>query len=294
MAVQVGQEPGRVRRDADTGVAELVGGVLRGRGAEHRAAPRPRGGGQDPGLAGPGRAGDHLDGPGRGEHVPDRRRLIQPQPAARGLLARVLRALAQLRLQQRRVGAQAPRRQLARQPRRALRLRVRDQPLLGRQLRGGGVPRGARPRVDAAPVQLPAQRRRERRPLRRLQAHHIPAPPGQGLLGQAEQQLLRRLRAHPPGLRRHHQGQLLEQVVPGPGGLLLRHQRQRLLPPPGPAPRATAARRPRAIAGCWRGGVRAARVRHRGRDARQLAAERGVPPRGQRVPVDARRVLALA
>ena len=53
--VEVGQEPGGVRRDADTGVAELVGGVLGGRGAEHRAAPRPRGGGQDPGLAGPGR-----------------------------------------------------------------------------------------------------------------------------------------------------------------------------------------------------------------------------------------------
>ena len=57
----------------------------------------------------------------------------------------------------------APRRRAASSPgsaRRALRLRVRDQPLLHRQLRGGGVPRDARPRVDAAPVQLAAQRRR--------------------------------------------------------------------------------------------------------------------------------------
>ena len=294
MAVQVGQEPGRVRRDADTGLAELVGGVLRGRGAEHRSAPRPRGGGQHPGLARPRRAGHHLDGPGRGQHVPDRRRLIQPQPAARSLLMRVLRAFAQLRLHQLRVDAQAPRRQLARQPRRPPRLRVRDQPLLGRQLRGGGVSRDPRPRVDAAPVQLPAQRRRERRPFGRLQAHHVPAPPGQGLLGQAQQQLPRRLRAHPPGLGRHHQGQLLDQVVPGPGRLLLRHQRQRLLHRPGLRLARQRTRRPRAIDGCWRGRVRAARVRHRGRDARQLAAERGVPPRGQRVPVDVRRVLALA
>ena len=221
--------------------------------------------------------------------MPDGRRLIQPQPAARGLLTRVLRAVAQLRLQQRRVGAQAPRRQLARQPRRALRLRLRDQLLLGRQLRGGGVPRDARPRVDAAPVQLPAQRRRA--------AAATPAPPGTPRPRPARTAPPRPGRAAAPapparssaGSRRHHQGQLLEQVVPGPGGLLLRHQRQGLLPPPGPAPRATAdPPGPGATDGCRRGRVRAARVRHRGRDARQLAAERGVPPRGQRVPVDLR------
>ena len=69
--------------------------------------------------------------------------------------------------------ASAPRRRAASSPgsRGApLRLRVRDQLLLSRQLRGGGVPRGARPRVDAAPVQLAAQRRRA--------AAATPAPPG--------------------------------------------------------------------------------------------------------------------
>src|SRR5271154_3258672 len=45
-------------------------------------------------------AGNHLAGPGRGQHMPDRRSLIQPQPAARTVLARVLRALTQLRRQQ--------------------------------------------------------------------------------------------------------------------------------------------------------------------------------------------------
>ena len=48
------------------------------------------------------------------------------------VLARVLRALAQLRRQQLRVGSQPPRRELAWQPGRALRLRVRDEPLLCR------------------------------------------------------------------------------------------------------------------------------------------------------------------
>ena len=69
---------------------------------------------------------------------------------------------------------------------------LRDERVFQGELRSGGVPRDARPRVDAAPVQLAAQRGGQRRPLRRLQAHHVPAPPGQGFLGQPEQQLLRR------------------------------------------------------------------------------------------------------
>ena len=227
-SVMVGEQPGGVGGDLDAGRAEFVGGVLGGGGAEHRPVPGLSGGGQDPGFAGAGRAGDDLDGAGRGEHVPDGGGLVQPQPARRGVLARVVRAAAQLRLEQRRVGAEAARGQLARQARRALRLRVRDQPLFHGQLRGGGVPRDAGPRVDAAPVQLAAQRRGQRRPLGCLQAHHLPGPPGQGLVGQAEQQLLRGLRAHLPGLRRHDQGELLEQVVPGPGGVLVRDQDQGL------------------------------------------------------------------
>jgi len=70
---------------------------------------------------------------------------------------RALCAAAQLRLEQRYVGAQAPRGQLAEQPRRALHLRVRYQPFFQSQLRGGGVPRDTRTRIDAAAVQLAAQ-----------------------------------------------------------------------------------------------------------------------------------------
>ena len=128
---------------------------------------------------------------------------------------------AQLRLEYRRIGAQTPRGQVAGQPRRALGLRMRDEPFFERQLRGGGVPRGTGPRVDAAPVQFPAQRRGQRWPFRRLQAYHLPGPAGQGLAGQAEQQLQDFFRAHLPGFRRHDQGELLEQVVPGPGWVLV-------------------------------------------------------------------------
>ena len=119
--------------------------------------------------------------------------------------------------QQRRVGAQAARRQLTGQPRRTLRLRLGEELFLQGQLRGGGVPRDAGPGVDAAPVQLAAQRAGQRRPLRGLQRDHLAGSPGQGLLRQAEQQLPGGRRVHVPGLRRHHQGELLEQVVPGPG-----------------------------------------------------------------------------
>jgi hypothetical protein len=115
--------------------------------------------------------------------VPDGGGLVQPQPAQRGLLTRVPGAIAQLRLEQCCVGAQTARRHLAWQARRALRLCVGDQVVFHGQLRGGGVPRGAGTRVDAAPVQLAAQGRRERRPLRDLKAHHLPGPSGQGLLG---------------------------------------------------------------------------------------------------------------
>ena len=70
-ALDVGEQPGGVRDDADAGRAELVGGVLGGGGADHRAVPDPGCGGLDAGLAGTGRAGDHLDGAGGGQDVPD-------------------------------------------------------------------------------------------------------------------------------------------------------------------------------------------------------------------------------
>ena len=89
--------------------------------------------------------------------MPDGGSLVQAQPARRGVLARLVRAAAQFCVEQRGIGAEAPRGQLTWKARRGLRLRVRDQPLLHRQLRGGGVPRDTRTRVDAAAVQLAAQ-----------------------------------------------------------------------------------------------------------------------------------------
>jgi hypothetical protein len=136
--------------------------------------------------------------------------LVQAQPAPRGVLARVVRSAGQCRAELREVGDETPSGRLTGQPRRVLRLRIRDETLLQGQLGGGGVSRDARPRIDAAPVQLAAQRGGQRRPLRRLQAHHLAGPAGQSLLGQAEQQLPRFLGAHLPGLCRQDQGQLLE------------------------------------------------------------------------------------
>jgi hypothetical protein len=89
------EQPGGVRGYLDPGLAEFVGGVLGGGGAEYRSIPCPGDGGQDPGLAGAGRAGDHFHGAGRGERVPRGGRLVQAQPAPRGVLARVLCAAGQ-------------------------------------------------------------------------------------------------------------------------------------------------------------------------------------------------------
>jgi hypothetical protein len=91
-APEVGEQPGGVRRDLDPGGAQFAGRVLGGSRASHRAAPGAGAGGQDPGLARSGRAGDDLDGACRGQHVPGGRGLIEPQPARRGVLARVLLA----------------------------------------------------------------------------------------------------------------------------------------------------------------------------------------------------------
>ena len=42
--------------------------------------------------------------------MPDGGGLVQPQPARRGMFARVVRAAAQFRVEQRGIGAEAPRR----------------------------------------------------------------------------------------------------------------------------------------------------------------------------------------
>ncbi len=65
------------------------------------------------------------------------------------------------------ISADAPRGQVAGQPRHVLGLRVRDECVFHGQLRGGGVPRDAGPRVHAAPVEFPAQRLGKRRPFSR-------------------------------------------------------------------------------------------------------------------------------
>ena len=126
LALDVGEQPSSVRGDVNAARAEFVGGVLESDGAEYRSVLRACDGAEDSGLAGAGRAGDHFRGAGRGEHAPIGRGLVQPQPARRRLPTRV-REAAQLRLKQGGIGAEAPRGQVARQARRALRMRMRDE-----------------------------------------------------------------------------------------------------------------------------------------------------------------------
>jgi hypothetical protein len=95
--LEVGEQPGGVGRVPDPGVAQAVGGVLGGGGADHRAVPGPGEGGQDGGLAGASRAGDHFDGAGRGERVPRGGGLVQPQPARRLMSVCVVRAAGECR-----------------------------------------------------------------------------------------------------------------------------------------------------------------------------------------------------
>ena len=164
--------------------------------------PGLRGGRERAGLAGARGPDDHLHGPAGGERVVDGGGLVEAQAALRDVLARVVRAFAQLCLEQRGVCAEPLRRLLGRQVRRALRLGLRDQPLLGGQLRGGGVAFGAWPRVDAAAVQVAAQRVRQRRPLRGLERDDGLDVPRQCLIGQAEQQRLRGAGRHAAGSAR--------------------------------------------------------------------------------------------
>ena len=222
----------------DAGLAQLVGGVLGGGGAEHRpAGPRPGagGGGQDAGLAGARRADDHLGGAAGGERVLDGGGLVQPQPALRDS-ARVRPARVPVAAPR---AAQRQRRDAARPARAADAARpcvcaCATSSLFGGQLRGGRVPRGAGPGVDAAAVQLAPQRRRQRRPLAAPPAtppaRFAPTAPHRPARPAAPARLLR---AQVPGLGRHHQGELFQQVVPGPGGTVSRT--------PGPAPSAARA-----------------------------------------------------
>ena len=109
--VDVGQQPGGVRRHLYAGLAQLVRGVLGGGGPEHASRPAwlgpgLRGGRERAGLAGARGPDDHLHGPAGGEHVVDGGGLVEAQPALRDVLARVVRAFAQLCLEQRGVCAE--------------------------------------------------------------------------------------------------------------------------------------------------------------------------------------------
>ena len=115
--------------------------------------------------------------------------LVQPQPIPRDL-ACVVRSFAYLRFQQSRVGAKAFRCLLAWQAWCSLGLGMSDELFFRGKLRGGGISRGAWPGVDAAAVQLAAQRTGLRLPLRRLQADDIADGTRQGLIGQADEQIM--------------------------------------------------------------------------------------------------------
>ena len=250
------------------------------------------------GLAGARGPDDHLHGPAGGEHVVDGGGLVETQPALRDVLARAVRALAQLCLEQRGVCAEPQRCLFGRQVRRALRLGLRDQPLLGGQLRGRGVAFGAWPRVDAAAVQVAAQRVGQRRPFAGPPARR-PASMSPDSASSARPSSS--VCAAPGGICRVCAGitsasclisSCLVQVdffSDTSASALRTDPYLRLTRQVGPP---VLGRRPGPSAAVVVP-VRAPGVRYLGGDARQFAADRGVPPFGQRIPVDLTRSLLL-
>ena len=221
--------------------------------------------------------------------------LVQAQPARRGVLARDVRAAAPVP----RVAARDRRRDAARPARRAAAARLgsaRARPgalpgsaarwwrtarrraahrRCGRPARGAATPGAA---ATAGPPGTPPRR----------SGRTAPPPPGRAAAPVLP-------RAHLPGLGRQDERELLEQIVPGPGRMPVRHQGQRLGQRPGLGlGRGRSGWRPAAVMLASLCAPRAARVRHRRRDPRQVAAEGGVPSPRERVPVDRARVLALA
>ena len=169
-ALDGAEQPGGVHGDPNASLAQAVGGVLGGGGADYRPVPRPGEGGQDAGLAGACRAGYHFDSASRGERVPGCGRLVQPQPARRVMFARVARAAGQCRAELREVGAETPTRP-ARRARAARRAPARARPAappstVARRWRTARRPAACR--CCARPVRGAARRA----------AAATPAPPG--------------------------------------------------------------------------------------------------------------------
>ena len=158
-----GQEPGEVD-GVQTVLDEHVGGDLRGREAEH-APPvvgPPRLGQRPDGerLPGARRADQHVDRPVRGEDPQQRRPLARGEPGP--------------------VRAAGHRGETARgHGRRPAGAGCSHQPVLGRELPGGGVALGHRPGEPGPAVALAAQRRGGRDDLRGRQRHH-PGRAGRG------------------------------------------------------------------------------------------------------------------
>ena len=231
-AGQVAEEPGAVV-GLDPARGQGVARRLR-RGdaddrAEARLPPRSRDLGQDPGLARPGGRVDHRHAPAVGQHRQRGRGLVLAQPGtgARVCVAfRVVRVSGQRALEPREVRAERGRGGLAGHPRRGRGLRLRDHALLHRQLRARGVADAAVTPVHAAAVRADQVARQVDR-VGGLQAQDRvelrAQDPVRGLL----QQPGRGFRV--PAGAGQDPAQVLDQVRPGPRGLLLLRQRQRPL-----------------------------------------------------------------
>ncbi len=220
------EEPGGVVGAGHARFGEHVRRGLRGGKPDHLAhpgrLPQPGHLRDGAGLAGPGRPGQHLRAPCRGQHPERGGGLIQAQPRAGYLRdrARVGALRPELRLQPRLIRAEQPRRGRWVQARGASLLGIREQPVFHRELRTGGVTARTVRDVHAL-TRGAAQAIGHARPLRRGQQDRLR---GQGPACQIGQQ--------PGGVRSAHRaefsGQALAEVADqvgfGPGRLRRLHR----------------------------------------------------------------------
>ena len=231
-AGQVAEEPGAVvglDPAGGQGVARRLGRGDADDRAEARLPPRLGDLGQDPGLARPGRGVDHRHAPPVGQHRQRGRGLVLAQPGTGAARLRRFprrRPCGERALEPGEVRAERGRGGRAGHPRRGPRLRLRDHGLLHAQLRARGVPGAAVAPVDAAAVRADQVARQVDR-VGGLQAQHLLELRAQDPVRRLLQQPRRGFRV--PAGAGQHAAQVLDQVRPGPGGLLLLRQRQRPL-----------------------------------------------------------------
>ncbi len=228
-AGEVAQELGGVAGHRDPGGQGVAGRLRRG-DPDHRAQPGrgpcAAGVGQHPGLAGAGRGVDDRCALAIGQHRQRRGGLVGAQPGSRARVLRGVRAASQRSIELRGVSAERVRGLRAGQARRVGSAGLREHAFFHDQLRAGGVPDAAVPLIDAAAVGA-QQAARDFGRLGCFQASDRFELRAQRAVGEVFEK--RR------GCGRIHSGprqdpaQVLDDVRPGPGALLLLRQREPLL-----------------------------------------------------------------